>query len=81
MPTYEEVLNLAQRLTPTEQSRLLEALKALAHRSVVVEGTDELVPTEEIEASENALQDYRTGRDPGLSSEALKLKLFGQNVG
>ena len=81
MLTYEEVLGLAQQLTPKEQSRLLEALKALAYRSAVVEGTDELVSLQEIEASENALQDYRTGRETGLSPEALKLKLFGKNVG
>ncbi|PSB32671.1 hypothetical protein [Stenomitos frigidus] len=81
MLTYEEVLNLAQRLTPTDQVRLLEALKALAYQSVIVEGTDELIPSEEIEESENALQNYRTGRDNGLSSEALKLKLFGRSVG
>ena len=80
MLTYEEVLNLAQRLTPTDQVRLLEALKALAYQAVLVEGTDELIPSEEIAESENALQNYRNGRDNGLSSEALKLKLFGRSV-
>ncbi|MBC7970861.1 MAG: hypothetical protein H7Z11_12180 [Verrucomicrobia bacterium] len=81
MPTYEEVLNLAQRLSPQEQAQLLEALRTLAEQSVEVEGTTETIPLEALEASENALQDYRTGRDIGLSSSALKLKLFGQNVG
>ena len=81
MSTYNEVLSLAQRLTPVEQSRLVEALKALTNQSVMVEGTDEFVPFEELEESENALRDYHAGQDAGLSPEALKLKLFGKNVG
>ena len=81
MPTYDEVLSLAQRLPPIEQSRLLEALKALTNQLVIVEGTDELVPLAELEESEKALHDYRTGRDTGLSPEALKLKLFGKDIG
>jgi len=81
MSTYNEVLSLAQRLTPVEQSRLVEALKALTNQSVMVEGTNEFVPFEELEEGENALRDYRAGQDTGLSPEALKLKLFGKNVG
>lgn len=81
MPTYEEVLHLVQRLPPNEQARLLEVLKSLAKRPLEVEDTTETIPFEELEESENALQDYRRGSDTGLSSSALKLKLFGQSVG
>jgi hypothetical protein len=44
MPTYEEVLNLAQRLPLNEQSQLLDALKAIVTQGVEVEGSDERVP-------------------------------------
>jgi hypothetical protein len=81
MPTYEEVLNLVQRLTPTDQIRLLEDLTALIGVPVEVEGDDEFIPPEEIAESEAAWQDYLAGGDPGVSSEELKLKLFGEKLG
>jgi hypothetical protein len=81
MPIYEEVLSLVQRLTPAEQIRLLEALTALIHVAVEVEDDDEVIPPEEIAESEAAWQDYLAGRDPGVSSEELKLKLFGEKLG
>ncbi len=50
MPTYEEVLNLAKRLSRDDRSRLLAALTAMMAnplsselQAVVVEGTDEVV--------------------------------------
>jgi hypothetical protein len=79
MPTYEEVLSLAKRLSLGDQLRLLEALAALSLGSVVVEGTDEVISAEEILDSEAALQDYWAGRDTGITSAALKQKLFGGN--
>lgn len=78
MSSYEEVLNLVQRLTPAEQTRLLEALRILVRLPVEVEDDDEIIPPEEIAQSEAAWQDYLGGRDPGVCSEELKLKLFGE---
>lgn len=63
MSSYEEVLNLVQRLTPAEQTRLLEALRILVHLPVEVEDDDEIIPPEEIAESEAAWQDYLGGRD------------------
>lgn len=81
MPTYEEVLSLVERLTPADRFRLLEALTELVRMPVEVEGDDEIIPPEEITESEAAWQDYLAGRDPGVSSEELKLKLFGKKLG
>jgi hypothetical protein len=81
MPTYEEVLSLVQCLTAADRIRLLEALTELVRIPVEVEGEDEIIPPEEITESEAAWQDYLAGRDSGLSSEELKLKLFGKKLG
>ncbi len=81
MPTYKEVLSLVQHLTHDEQIRLLEALTTLVRLPVEVFGSDEIIPPEEIAESETALQDYRAGRDLGISTEELKLKLFGRKLG
>ncbi|MBD2778078.1 hypothetical protein [Iningainema tapete] len=81
MPTYEEVLSLAQRLSRDEQIRLREALTTLVQIPVEVEGTDEIIPPEEIAESEVALQDYLAGRDVGVSKEELKRKLFRSKFG
>lgn len=77
MPTFEEVLNLAKCLPLSDQVRLSAALKESLPRSIEVEGTDELIPADEIAESEAALQAYWTKQDTGLSSEALKQRLFG----
>jgi hypothetical protein len=77
MSTYDEVLTSVQHLSRDEQARLLETLKILVYSPAEVQGTDELISAEEIAASDTALQDYRTGRDRGLSSQELKRKLFG----
>jgi hypothetical protein len=45
-----------------------------------VEESDEIIPPEELEESEAAWQDYKAGRDPGVSLEELKLKLFGKKA-
>ncbi|PSB12981.1 hypothetical protein C7B61_21785 [filamentous cyanobacterium CCP1] len=81
MPTYEEVLDLAKRLPPADQARLLEALAVSLPHPVEVEGTDETISAAEISESEAALQEYWAGRDPGITSDALKQKLFGGNLG
>jgi len=81
MPTYEEVLNLAKRLPLTDQARLLKDLSVSLLHPVEVEGTDEIISAEEISESEAALQEYWAGRDPGMTSAALKQKLFGGKLG
>ncbi|MFE1743864.1 hypothetical protein [Coleofasciculus sp. H7-2] len=81
MLTFEEVLSQVKRLTFAEQTKLLEALTALVRHPVEVEDDDETIPPEEIAESEAAWQDYLAGRDPGISSEDLKQKLFGNKVG
>jgi hypothetical protein len=81
MPTYEEVLDLAKRLSLPDQARLLDALAVSLPHSVEVEGTDEIISAAELSESEAALQEYWAGRDPGITSDALKQKLFGGNLG
>lgn len=88
MPTYEEVLSLAKRLPLTDQVRLREALTKVSlpaipesSTAIEVEGTDETIPAEEILESDAALQDYRAGRDAGMTPKALKQKLFGGSLG
>jgi hypothetical protein len=81
MSSYQEVLGLAQRLSPNEQIQLVEALTRLIHQPVEVEGSDELISTEEIAESEAALQNYWAGIDRGVPSAELKQRLFGGNLG
>lgn len=81
MPTYEEVLDLAQRLNLDEQIQLWKMLSQLIYPSAIVEGSDEMVSPIEIAESEAAFQDYLTGRDRGIGSKELKQQLFGENLG
>lgn len=81
MPTYEEVLNLAQMLDTRDQNRLLADLAALIYDPVEVEDSDEVISAEVIAESELALQAYRAGQDSGLSADELKRTLFGEGVG
>lgn len=81
MPTYEEVLNLAQRLNPDEQVQLWRVLSQLIYPSTTVEESDEVISSAEIAESEAAFQDYLAGRDRGLSSKELKRQLLGENLG
>ncbi len=75
MPTYNEVLTQVQRLALSDQLRLLEELRKIVHQGVEVEGDDEVVSAQEIAESQAALADYFAGRDRGISSKELKLKL------
>jgi hypothetical protein len=77
MPTYQEVLSQIQKLTIIEQIQLLKDLNHIVKVGVEVEGDDEIIPMEEIAESEATLQDYFTEKDRGISSQQLKLKLFG----
>lgn len=81
MPTYEEVLDLAKGLTKSDQARLLKALSVNSPQPAQVDGTDEVVSAEELAESEAGLQDYQARRDPGITSAALKQKLFGGRLG
>ncbi len=76
MSSYQDVLSLAQRLSPNEQIQLIEALTTLIHQPVEVEGSDELFSVAEIAESEAALQNYWKGSDRGLSSADLKQKIM-----
>lgn len=75
MSSYQDVLSLAQRLSPNEQIQLIEALTTLIHQPVEVEGSDELFSVAEIAESEAALQNYWKGSDRGLSAADLKQKI------
>ena len=46
-----------------------------------VEDYDETIPPEDVEESVAAWQDYKAGRDPGVSLEELKLKVFVKKLG
>lgn len=81
MSTYDEVLTSVQHLSHDEQARLLATLRLLVYSPVEVQGTDEIISAEEVAASDTALQDYRAGRDRGISSQELKQKLFGGSFG
>ena len=76
MSSYQDVLSLAQRLSPNEQIQLIEALTTLMHQPVEVEGSDELISVAEIAESEAALQNYWKGSDRGLSAADLKQKIM-----
>ncbi|MBE9100166.1 hypothetical protein [Vacuolonema iberomarrocanum] len=80
MPTYEDVLNLAQMLDSKDQNRLLMDLAALVYDFAEVIDSDEVIPAETIAESELALQAYQSGKDPGLSADDLKHLLFGDGV-
>ncbi|NEQ76586.1 MAG: hypothetical protein F6K23_28260 [Okeania sp. SIO2C9] len=80
MFTYEQVLNQVYNLSYTDRLRLLEALQQMVNEEVEVEGDSEVIPISEINESELAWQDYLAGRDRGISSKELKLKLFGEKI-
>ena len=80
MFTYEQVLNQVYNLSTADRLRLLEALQQMVDEEVEVEGDSEVIPVSEINESELAWQDYLAGRDRGISSKELKLKLFGEKI-
>ncbi len=80
MFTYEQVLNQVYNLSTTDRLRLLEALQKMLNEGIEVEGDSEVIPVAEINESELAWQDYLAGRDRGISSKELKLKLFGEKI-
>lgn len=80
MFTYEQVLNQVYNLSTTDRLRLLEALQKMLNEGIEVEADSEVIPVAEINESELAWQDYLAGRDRGISSKELKLKLFGEKI-
>ncbi|MCC3409540.1 MAG: hypothetical protein JGK17_29105 [Microcoleus sp. PH2017_10_PVI_O_A] len=62
------------------KQKLLESIerKQAGESSVEVEGDGEVISAEEIAESQAALADYFAGRDRGISSKKIKLKLFGE---
>ena len=79
MLTYEQVLNQVYNLPYTDRLRLLEALQKMVVNERE-EADSEVIPVAEINESESAWQDYLAGRDRGISSKELKLKLFGEKI-
>ncbi|HBK66974.1 MAG TPA: hypothetical protein DD000_26665 [Cyanobacteria bacterium UBA11166] len=77
MMTYNDVLAEIQRFSLTEQLRLLKDLKQLVNDAV---NDDEDIPSELLEESASAWQDYLSEKDPGISSQELKRKLLGDNL-
>lgn len=78
MFTYSNVLNQVKSLTIADQLRLLEDLKKMIQLREEVAEDDEVISAEEIAESEAGWQDYQAGRDRGISSQEIKLKLFGE---
>lgn len=78
MSTYTEVLNQAQQLPPEEQQKLIITLSESLFQAVTVEGTDEVIPADDITASDAAIKAYYAGEDPGISLSELEVELFGQ---
>ncbi|MGB3509271.1 MAG: hypothetical protein WBA93_08520 [Microcoleaceae cyanobacterium] len=78
MFTYDQVLNQVQNLSTADQLKLLEELQKMLNGGV--EEDSEVIPLAEITESELAWQDYLAGRDRGISSKELKLKLFGEKI-
>ena len=80
MPTYNEVLKQAQSLSMIDQFQLLKDLQKIVSQGVKVEGSDEVIPADEIAESEAALADYLAGRDLGKSLKQVELELFGREL-
>ena len=76
MSSYPEILQEIQKMTISDQFKLLDELQKSLNQYVQVEDTDEVVSQTEIAESEKAWQDYLAGEDKGISSSELKNKLF-----
>jgi hypothetical protein len=62
-----------------EAKRKLWTMLNQEMQGIEVEGSNEIISFEEITVSENAWQNYISGRDTGISSQDLKKKLLGEN--
>ncbi len=79
MSSYPEILQEIQKMTISDQFKLLDELQKALNQYVEVEDTDEVVSQTEIAESEKAWQDYFAGEDKGIGSSELKNKLFIKN--
>lgn len=75
MSTYPEIVKEVQKMSISEQFRLLNTLKHSLAQYVEVEDSDEVISQAEIAKSEEAWQEYITGKDKGITSSELKKKL------
>ncbi len=75
MSTYPEIVKEVQKMSISEQFRLLNTLKYSLAQYVEVEDSDEVISQAEIAESEEAWQEYITGKDKGITSSELKKKL------
>ena len=66
MSSYPEILKEVQKMTISDQFKLLDDLQKALNQDVEVEGTDEVFSQSEIAESERAWQDYLTGKDKVL---------------
>jgi len=76
MTTYFEILKEVQKMPITEQFQLLNSLKKSLEKYKELEETKDIISELEIAESEQAWQDYLTGKDKGISSSDLKKKLL-----
>ncbi|WP_373479696.1 hypothetical protein [Geminocystis sp.] len=76
MTTYFEILKEVQKMPITEQFQLLNSLKKSLEKYKELEETKDIISELEIAESEEAWQDYLTGKDKGISSSDLKKKLL-----
>ncbi|NEQ88641.1 MAG: hypothetical protein F6K26_54680 [Moorea sp. SIO2I5] len=78
MTNYNQVLNQIHSLSLSDQLRLLNELKVLVNQGIEVEGDEETIPITEIIQSQEAWENYLSGKDKGISSKELKRKLLGE---
>jgi hypothetical protein len=76
--SFESLIEIVSSLDFEEKRQLWQILDQ-EMRTVKIEDDDEVIAPEEIAISENAWDDYISGRDSGISSQDLKRKLFGKN--
>ena len=76
MSTYPEVIKQVQKMSISEQFKLFNTLKNSLAQYIEVEDSDEVISQAEIAESEEAWQEYITGKDKGITSRELKNKLL-----
>ncbi|NES82209.1 MAG: hypothetical protein F6K10_12850 [Moorea sp. SIO2B7] len=79
MTNYNQILSQIHSLSLSEQLRLLEELNLLVNQATEVQGEPETISREEIIQSQEAWEDYISGKDQGITSKDLKHKLLGEN--
>jgi hypothetical protein len=72
--------NLEKTVAMTTDSNIEDYFAQLRATDEFVDEDEDISP-EELAEADAAYQDYLDGRDPGITLEELKLKLFGKKVG